>query len=393
MNRNNKSLTNCIFLQQNKPVIDLELCRTIVISLSYLINQRKLHKNITFRHDNDILGTGGLGHRCNGGRRDPRDRWDHRGHRGRQRGDRVDRRTLEADIQRRLLRSGDVETNPGPAHDIGETKLITLNVRGLNDTHKLRHLINYCNKEITGCKNFIGLFQETFIEKEGLIPFLWRGNYVHTAGTGNSLGCVTLLSHHLSVVETKTIDRRGHIIACQSAGSKNVSYIVANIYAPNPNNAQKMEFFNEVINSTLELCERYQCYSILLGGDFNLVLKSSETKNRSFSPQERRVAEELKTSLTNLGLKDIWSTGSEFTWRRPNTDVMSTIDRIIYNPAVVVVESINVDWSITMSDHAAIIIKIKGAADQAKSRVKIPRLDPSLLSIEHVKSKTDGKAI
>ena len=63
----------------------------------------------------------------------------------------------------------------------------SFNVRGLNDEPKLRHLINSLYK-VCGGKNTdsVACLQETSIEKEGKIPYLWRGNYYQTPGAGNS---------------------------------------------------------------------------------------------------------------------------------------------------------------------------------------------------------------
>ena len=51
-----------------------------------------------------------------------------------------------------LLRSGNVEPNPGPAQHRGKEEstvmVTTYNVRGLNDERKLRHLVNCCYQKI-----------------------------------------------------------------------------------------------------------------------------------------------------------------------------------------------------------------------------------------------------
>ena len=121
----------------------------------------------------------------------------------------------------RLMRSEDIESNPGPTH--GETgrientgSVVTYNVRGLKDEGKMRHLLNYCHKGADSTKlDSFYLFQETYIETPGKIPYLWRGNYYLTPGEGNSGGCLTLMSNHISVVSSRVIEKRAHILACQ----------------------------------------------------------------------------------------------------------------------------------------------------------------------------------
>ena len=230
----------------------------------------------------------------------------------------------------RLLLSGDVELNPGPP-DSGDTKLISYNVRGLKDRLKLRHLLNHMQKEVGTRNNFICALQETYLENDNFLSYLWRGNYYLTPGNGHSSGCLTLLSHHLNVAAAKDVDQRGHILAIQRAGDVSVSLILVNLYAPNPNNNAKIDFFNNIFEALLEFSENYGCDNLLVAGDFNLILKANEALNRNFPAQEKRLADFLKTNISALNLKDIWDSKSEYTWKRANTDVMSTIDRLLYS--------------------------------------------------------------
>ena len=187
-----------------------------------------------------------------------------------------------------------------------DTRLLTYNVRGLNDKKKVRHLINYCIKEQSQCSDLICTLQETYIENHGLFPYLWRGNLYITPGNGNSCGYITLLSHHLNIIESKDLGDRGHILALQKIGCQEIGYIVANIYAPNPNNNQKIDFFDNAFDSVLLFQERYDCPNIIIAGDYNVVLKAAETKNRSFNSQEKRVADFIINFLKELKLNDIW---------------------------------------------------------------------------------------
>ena len=86
------------------------------------------------------------------------------------------------------------------------------NVRGISEEKKLRHLLNYFYKQNRGKNSdlIVGL-QETYVVKEGKLPYLWRGNYFLTPGSGHSCGCVTLLSSHINVVASKEIENRAHV--------------------------------------------------------------------------------------------------------------------------------------------------------------------------------------
>ena len=152
-----------------------------------------------------------------------------------------------------LLRGGDVEEHPGPGdvedrnqdnHAIPNRRtvrpsisLLSYNVRGLGDEKKLRHLLNHCYKQQGGPNmDFFCFLQETYVASQTKLPYMWRGNFHLTPGNGHSCGCVTLLSHHINITETRELGERGHILACQKSGERKASYILANVYAPNSKN-------------------------------------------------------------------------------------------------------------------------------------------------------------
>ena len=129
-------------------------------------------------------------------------------------------------------------------------KALTYNVRGLNDPNKVRHLINQLNKDyLSKDHDSIIALQETNILKPGLIPYIWRGNYLLTAGSGSGRGCITLLSSHLNIVEHKDFDERGHVFVRQRSDSQLANYVIANVYGPNQHNQEKIDFFERVLDA------------------------------------------------------------------------------------------------------------------------------------------------
>ena len=302
-------------------------------------------------------------------------------------------------LRYRLLRSSDVHLNPGPDRNDGgdlggnhlqraggttaalaSTLVTTYNVRGLKDENKLRHLLNHFNRKI-GNKNMdtIVCLQETYLELPGKIPYLWRGNFHLTPGVGNSGGCLSLLSSHICVVAKRNLGHRGHVLACQRSDDTAVSFILVNIYAPNPNNSEKVEYYNEVFDVLGEFEETHHCSNIVVAGDFNLVFAPHETKNRLHSAQEKRVASIVKNLVEGAGLTDIWDGNKRgFTWKRANSDTFSTIDRILYQSSYLSPICINEDWSLSLSDHAAVEVGFKTLHKDTSRRSKIPRIDPSL---------------
>ena len=299
----------------------------------------------------------------------------------------------EARIRASLQRSGDVHPNPGPevrdqervqrgqGSKQGKSAILvtSYNVRGLNDERKLRHLLNVFHRD-SGGKNVdsIMCLQETYIANLGILPYVWRGNYHLTPGAGNSCGCVTLISSHLSIVEKRDINDRAHVIVCQRSNETRPTYVIANLYAPNPNNNEKLEFFETALEAVLELAEKHSCSKIIIAGDLNLVFRSEETKNRNYSAQEKRMASWLKDRLGEAGLVDCWDKKPQFTWRRPNSDSFSTIDRVIHSKDTLNLDSVVVDWALGFSDHAAVRASYSHVDEKIGRRSRITRLDPTL---------------
>ena len=231
--------------------------------------------------------------------------------------------------------------------------------------------------------------QETYIEVPGKIPYLWRGNFHLTAGNGNSCGCITLLSPHLSIIASRDIGNRAHVLACQRTGESKVGLIIANIYAPNPNNVEKIDFFEECFQRIKELEDNFDCYNTLVLGDFNLNFKMSEMKNRNYTSQEKRVAASVSNLIEDSGLTDIWNDGSEFTWRTPNSEIFSTIDRILYMKDKLRVAKRKINWSLSFSDHAAVEVVFRAVHQSPNVRSRIIRIDPSLVKDPLTRTKVE----
>ena len=299
-----------------------------------------------------------------------------------------------------LLRCGDVERLPGPRNTGDQNSgtarpsvrpnlfVLSYNVRGLGDEKKLRHLMNYCYQQQGGPnEEFLCFMQETYIVNETKIPYLWRGNYHVTPGNGHSCGCVTLLSHNLNVIETRELGERGHIIVCQKIGDRRATYIVANLYAPNCNNLEKIEFFENLFENLNELSLNHDCVNIIVAGDFNLVFNKSETKNRLYNAQEARVATSVKNFISQANLTSIWKSKAEFTWNRANSDCFSTIDHVLFCSDHLQIKQVRTNWALSCSDHAAVEVGFEPIGQKETNRTRITRLDPTLLKDGVIKAK------
>ena len=311
---------------------------------------------------------------------------------------------------------GDVEMNPGPFSfqvddaliDSGQTsrgssssttsstsssssgkkspraalQVMTLNVRGLNDAKKVRHLVNTCYKKSSLASESIFMFQETYVPSLKLLDYIWRGEYHLTPGLGNSVGCITLLSSTLKIIHSTNIGERAHILAVSRDNVNRVEFIIVNVYAPNGLDSSKIEFMDEVVQRTSEVQVLYNCSVVILAGDLNIVFKNDEVKNRAFTTSESRVSEQIKHSLDSLDLVDGWNFAEKtFTWTscRNGKQVFSLLDRILYSEGKLRLLKKTADWSLSLSDHAAVTALLDFPNSLNNSKSFIPRLDPNIL--------------
>ena len=220
--------------------------------------------------------------------------------------------------------------------------------------------------------------QETYLESEGKIPYLWRGNFHLTPGNGHSCGCLTLVSSHINIIGAQNVESRANVLACQKVGENGTSFIIANIYAPCPNTNEKIDFYEKVFDTVSEFEEKFNCSKCLIAGDFNLNMNENEMKNRLFSAQERRIAKLVRTLARDSSLEDCWDTTKGYTWRRPNTDTFSTIDRILFSKNDFKMIDCKTNWSLGFSDHAAVEASLNLSRVTPLPRTRMIRLHPTL---------------
>ena len=173
----------------------------------------------------------------------------------------------------------DIETNPGPAKRIS-LKIITFNCRGLNNIDKCRLLLNKISKIIDNGQAVV-MLQEMMIVTDNYLKLAWRGKYIHTPGTGNSQGCVTLLPSTVEIISTEHFGTRGHYAQVTRLTATDETVAIYNIYAPNGFGQEKLEFMNS-------LFEKISTHAgnTILGGDINTTLSNNDRHNRGVTTAE-----------------------------------------------------------------------------------------------------------
>ena len=115
-------------------------------------------------------------------------------------------------------------------------------------------------------------------------------------------------------------------------------------------------------------------------GDFNTTFWPSERINTTRSKREIEVAIKIKEIFEDLVIIDCWGQHDDtMTWKHGNK--MSRIDRIQWtrNLGQTLTHNVGVDWTITSSDHAAVIVELKPQRIK-HNRSVITRIDTTFMS-------------
>ena len=295
-----------------------------------------------------------------------------------------DERHMIKAVCKRLMEAGDVEPNPGPHDHQPEIKLtlVSQNCRGLKDERKLKHLLNNCHRVAKSSSNFVIALQETMITDDRRLRFGWRGTHIFTPGTGHGRGCVTLLPSHIQPDTQSLIHlgQRGHIF---KAIINQSSAVLANIYAPNGQNRDKIEFFSHLKREIERL--RDPTDDVYIMGDFNTVFEPYEVQFRTYSTQEQRHSRLIKQLIDSLALEDVWQQDKvSLTWRQTGSRKSSRLDRVYYQHCL---EKTNctVDWTFTNSDHGAVMVTFSDPKNTKPKTQRQLRLNPELLNAKTFK--------
>ena len=147
-------------------------------------------------------------------------------------------------------------------------KLVSLNVRGINNFHKRRAIFTWCRKR----KADVIFLQETHskVESEKQRMNEWGGKIFYSHGSQNSCGVAVLIRNGFNCTVKKTIiDPSGRFIVLKVDIEDKV-YVLVNIYAPNKDKVTCKFFQN--LHNTLQ-SEDLDCEeNIICGGDFNCPL-------------------------------------------------------------------------------------------------------------------------
>lgn len=257
---------------------------------------------------------------------------------------------------------------------------VTYNVKGLGSPIKRKKVLNQLKK--LNCA--IAMLQETHLtEKEHMkLRREWVDQqYSSSYQNGRKRGVVILFNRSVYFCHEKTFsDKEGRylmVIGCVGG----IKITLLNLYAPNedcPN------FFKNIASLLADKAEGI----ILIGGDFNCVLRASVDRlPPDFGPRSRKSLS-LCALMEELGLVDVWRRlhpkEKDFTFfshvhcshSRLDMFLMSGVDS--YRVTECTIEAI------TISDHAPVSLKLKMSPNK---NFKYWRANVSILNNEAIQQE------
>ena len=239
--------------------------------------------------------------------------------------------------------------------------LISLNTRGQSIQVKRRSQYQW----IRDNKIDIAFLQETHstFETEKIWTKEWSGNFAAFAhGDSKSRGVAILIRQGLDFQHIETHkDENGRWILVK-AQICNQKIIFLNIYAPNDTQNQ-IQFYTEI--AQLIQTHSSKDFSLLIGGDFNVVLDPKRDKKGGQDTARKTVIQIIFSILEENSLDEVWRTKNpnkiEFTWptwQKPK--VQSRLDMwLIPSDWLQIVKKIKIVTAIE-TDHRAVILSVQG---------------------------------
>lgn len=266
---------------------------------------------------------------------------------------------------------------------MGELKVISLNVNGINNVIKRKKILLEMEKE----KADIIYLQETHLDKleHEKLKKITKSQVYYSTLNSKQRGVVTLIKPHLNFeLETCQTDKEGrYVLTVGKIEGVEISFF--NVYNPPDTDAEFMAHLIELLATKTKGV-------VIMAGDLNLVMNSKLDSSRNKAHRAEKHAKLLRKACSELGLVDIWRQlnpdKKEYTCYSGRHSTYNRLDYFfIYKQNVTLVKSCNIS-SINMSDHAAISLTILLQSSKGRS---LWRLNNSLLQesnfIEMVKKQ------
>ena len=232
-------------------------------------------------------------------------------------------------------------------------KIVTLNVRGLGDPVKCRHLFYYLNE-----KQFdIILLQETHSTKtqEGRWKNEWGGRMWFSHGESRARGTALLVNRKFNLKMLDIIrDQYGRYLLAK-VEKDGERLLIGNVYGPN---LPDQDFYSSLFAKVKQIgCDR-----CIIAGDFTVALNYELDRTKKVRHPNYKAGKVILYVMENLDLIDVWREihpwRNGFTWRRRTPFLAERLDYFLMAASMhQFVQNIEVLPS-TNSDHSLICLKL-----------------------------------
>ena len=240
-----------------------------------------------------------------------------------------------------LIRSGNVETNPGPhpniPHDTEKPNKNNLvigsyNVQGIGNYKKLKRVLNQIHK-LPYKNNCIINLQETHLTNEQTLNYHWTKGSVQSKGTTASSGVAILFNTGFfdDIIHT---DRDDDGRYCALTATKDgETYHFINVYAPN-DHYLALKFYSYLNQKLEETLTKHPTANVTISGDFNFIFDPKvDSIGRNQTKQEQKVRDYVNAIGIRYDLVDSFrqvNTYGGFTWgRNKPVYLRSRLDHIL----------------------------------------------------------------
>ena len=238
--------------------------------------------------------------------------------------------------------------------------LISVNVRGIRNNDKRRNIFEWVRRK----RGNVVLLQETYStpDIEDSWKRDWGGQMYFSHGTNHSKGVLVLLAPGLNInmdQVKKDEDGRYVFIKGDILGH---TLLLGSVYFPTRENVQRqVDFLDKIDNCISDLYS--DNYSLILGGDFNLILNEKLDYMGSARIFRSNFTKQLVVFLRKYDLIDIWRKRNpgtrNYTFRQRTPLVQSRLDYwFISSQMERLVGTCDIMTSIT-PDHSGISIEFR----------------------------------
>ena len=266
---------------------------------------------------------------------------------------------------------------------MSDLKIITLNVKGINNVVKRQKILSYLKKE----KCQVAFLQETHLsELEHLkLRRNWVGQVFYSSYNTKSRGVAILLHKNLPFTLDKVVsDEEGRYVLI-SGFLYGEHILLGCVYAPNVFEAS---FFSKLLSAITSFSINYT----IIGGDFNSALNSNIDQSTP-RPTPSRKSTRLREICNDLELFDVWRVLNprtrDFTFFSRPHQVYSRIDFFLTSRMILDRTKECTIGIQTLSDHCPVSLIVHPPYRDPASRQW--RLNPSLMSsppfLEYITNK------